>query len=342
MEDLKLVIQSVVASSNGVSKDFSEQLKSISREDIRKVTEAMDFQKDHLPANFKKVVAHTNATRKRNCTHGILLNRHTIQSGIFLESCSTHFTEVMMNDDVDDLPKIDGGGGATMMDMVRQNMFKFLQLCKIHDKKYGKNKRIRINESHASIYLSGALVSVLEQKLTLARNYAVFYLLLTAWVKVGGDFVEATLLAHYYNGSNNGAAMESPKPPPPPKAAAAVAGDYDTASIWDTYFGEPMKKLETDRTMIRWINKQVPCNCLDRLSKAMKKSPSMGRCKHCLLEFEKDQLKTCSKCLQVSYCSRTCQVEHWKTVHKQVCIPIRPTKEEMESMYVRSCSEDTS
>ena len=63
------------------------------------------------------------------------------------------------------------------------------------------------------MYLAGALTSVLDQKLVLARNYVVFNLIVTAWVKVGGDVVEATLLAHYgNNGSgNNGAAMESPK-----------------------------------------------------------------------------------------------------------------------------------
>ena len=34
------------------------------------------------------------------------------------------------------------------------------------------------------------------------------------------------------------------------------------------------------------------------------------------------QLKTCSGCVQVSYCSQTCQKKHWKQ-HKSKCRPFK-------------------
>jgi len=41
------------------------------------------------------------------------------------------------------------------------------------------------------------------------------------------------------------------------------------------------------------------------------------KCGHC----QKEATKRCSKCKQEFYCSRECQVTHWKE-HKKVCKPI--------------------
>jgi sulfur relay (sulfurtransferase) DsrC/TusE family protein len=31
------------------------------------------------------------------------------------------------------------------------------------------------------------------------------------------------------------------------------------------------------------------------------------------------KLSKCSRCKQIKYCSRTCQAQHWKKIHKQQC-----------------------
>lgn len=42
-------------------------------------------------------------------------------------------------------------------------------------------------------------------------------------------------------------------------------------------------------------------------------------CDYCAKGEEADvKFKACSKCKDVCYCSRDCQVAHWK-VHKKVC-----------------------
>jgi hypothetical protein len=40
-------------------------------------------------------------------------------------------------------------------------------------------------------------------------------------------------------------------------------------------------------------------------------------CAQCGELFPK--LKLCTRCRSVSYCSKECQVAHWKAGHKQVC-----------------------
>lgn len=37
------------------------------------------------------------------------------------------------------------------------------------------------------------------------------------------------------------------------------------------------------------------------------------------------KLMKCTRCRQIKYCSRTCQVEHWKKAHKSQCSPVKST-----------------
>ena len=43
------------------------------------------------------------------------------------------------------------------------------------------------------------------------------------------------------------------------------------------------------------------------------------RCENCLIINEKNNFKYCSQCKICCYCSKTCQIEHWKKDHKFRC-----------------------
>ncbi|KAK8800757.1 hypothetical protein WA158_000082 [Blastocystis sp. Blastoise] len=42
------------------------------------------------------------------------------------------------------------------------------------------------------------------------------------------------------------------------------------------------------------------------------------------VEEVKGSFKTCSRCKKAIYCSKECQVAHWKNGHKQACKPVQP------------------
>ena len=59
-----------------------------------------------------------------------------------------------------------------------------------------------------------------------------------------------------------------------------------------------------------------------RQAKKAQKDLGMLVCGHCGKK-DKVKLMKCSSCLSVSYCSKKCQVEDWKTNHKKVCKTLR-------------------
>jgi hypothetical protein len=78
-------------------------------------------------------------------------------------------------------------------------------------------------------------------------------------------------------------------------------------------------KLGTDREMVLFLSKQIPCSCLDEDKKNAKQAPKTGRCAYCCSEGLKLELKKCSQCKSVQYCSKKCQVADWKAGHKKDC-----------------------
>eukprot|EP00934_Nitzschia_sp_Nitz4_P005208 Nitzschia sp. Nitz4//scaffold254_size28068//18687//19541//NITZ4_008154-RA/size28068-processed-gene-0.8-mRNA-1//-1//CDS//3329544340//5198//frame0 len=42
-------------------------------------------------------------------------------------------------------------------------------------------------------------------------------------------------------------------------------------------------------------------------------------CYGCRMQFAAEELMKCSKCRMVSYCSRNCQISHWKREHREEC-----------------------
>ena len=78
-----------------------------------------------------------------------------------------------------------------------------------------------------------------------------------------------------------------------------------------------------EHTLVSYIKKIIPCNCLDEKYKEVRYISKTTRCynENCSLPrgvVEQSKATCCSKCRQATYCSRSCQVQDWPR-HKIVC-----------------------
>jgi hypothetical protein len=87
-------------------------------------------------------------------------------------------------------------------------------------------------------------------------------------------------------------------------------------------WGQDESKLLSDRGLICWLNKKIPCRCLNEARRQARKNlPSTGFCmmfRGCGMILPKTELMKCSGCKIYEYCSRDCQKAHWET-HKEFC-----------------------
>lgn len=74
-----------------------------------------------------------------------------------------------------------------------------------------------------------------------------------------------------------------------------------------------MDMTTNDRGVAVFLNKEVPCGCLDKLS-------ADGVCVNCLKDVDpkKGPIKRCARCKIASYCSKECQMADWKR-HRVEC-----------------------
>jgi hypothetical protein len=93
-------------------------------------------------------------------------------------------------------------------------------------------------------------------------------------------------------------------------------------------FNESIVKIGTDRGLVLFLSKQIPCSCLDEEKKNAKEAPKSGRCTYCNSEGLKSELKKCSRCKSLHYCSKKCQVADWKAGHKKDCETFKRQREE--------------
>jgi hypothetical protein len=81
-----------------------------------------------------------------------------------------------------------------------------------------------------------------------------------------------------------------------------------------------LRKIKTsNRALILYLARKVPCSCLHELKVQARKSPKVDRCHYCQKSFPRNHIKACANCETALYCSRECQRKDWRAVHKRLC-----------------------
>jgi len=92
-----------------------------------------------------------------------------------------------------------------------------------------------------------------------------------------------------------------------PSALSKATGD----------FSYMLNAGETD--IVHFYKKRMSCSCLDELYREIKKCQvRCSKCDHCNQITKRKDLKTCSRCKCIYYCSKECQALDWPR-HKEFC-----------------------
>ena len=91
---------------------------------------------------------------------------------------------------------------------------------------------------------------------------------------------------------------------------------YNWPKIEETYYADL-------HTLVKFFRHRIPCSCLDEKYHKVKQITKIGGCinPECSVphrELERSKTKYCSRCRNVTYCSRECQVADWSR-HKPHC-----------------------
>jgi hypothetical protein len=90
-----------------------------------------------------------------------------------------------------------------------------------------------------------------------------------------------------------------------------------------------------EHTLVKYLRKNTPCNCLDGKYNDVKSIRKMGYCYNpqCSItdrRVERSKMLYCTRCLQANYCSQECQKAHWPR-HKEFCDKLVRARAMMES-----------
>jgi hypothetical protein len=89
-----------------------------------------------------------------------------------------------------------------------------------------------------------------------------------------------------------------------------------------------------EHTLVNFFRRRIPCCCLGEKYEDVKSITKMGHCYNvqCSIpdkKVERSTAKYCSRCRNVSYCSRECQVADWSR-HKPTCDAFAAMKAKFE------------
>jgi MYND finger len=98
---------------------------------------------------------------------------------------------------------------------------------------------------------------------------------------------------------------------------------------------EVLEKVHCPGSLVLFLLSQTPCRCLDALARCFEDHPPghferdlNGHppvCFHCRKAPTQGELKKCSRCKKVEYCSTECQKADWPE-HKKTCKPLQKGK----------------
>jgi len=80
-----------------------------------------------------------------------------------------------------------------------------------------------------------------------------------------------------------------------------------------------VEKTRTRQGLITEAAKKIPCGCLSRKQKDVRKEAATMCCFYCLNDYSQEKMYLCSRCRLASYCSRECQRKDYEFEHRQVC-----------------------
>jgi hypothetical protein len=89
------------------------------------------------------------------------------------------------------------------------------------------------------------------------------------------------------------------------------------------------------RTFVKFFWRRIRCSCLDERYAKVKSITKTGVCfnRYCARPkrtVERSELRCCSRCRSVTYCSRECQAADWSE-HKELCDEVVATRAEFEA-----------
>ena len=100
---------------------------------------------------------------------------------------------------------------------------------------------------------------------------------------------------------------------------------------------EKLRELDVsdEHTLVRYLQKRIPCSCLDAKYEEVKDVKKIGLCHHIKCEnnegaTERSTMMRCTRCRRANYCSRECQVAHWP-MHKTYCEKMRRERKESKT-----------
>ena len=110
------------------------------------------------------------------------------------------------------------------------------------------------------------------------------------------------------------------------RVASGIQMDFDKLRELDA---------SDEHTLVRYIQKRIPCSCLDEKHEEVKGVKKIGlccnpRCKIPDQMTERSSMMLCTRCRRVNYCSRECQEAHWPR-HKELCEMMRRERKESKT-----------